>query len=226
MANELGTSRREFVAAMSASVAAVGSLATSTESAAQSPSPLKIVDFHNHYMGPSWSLTNLASLPPAARPAWERINGNLQSQTSLLASIESAGIAARVINTPTAFIEDADGNIPAGAEQRINDQMAELVSKFPGKLYGLATVDAFSGDAAAREVTRAVRELGLRGVFLESAKRDLILGAKETRPTLAPLRSAYRCSCTRKLIPNCTSDSLEPGASACGLRGARSTARH
>ena len=174
---------------MGASVAAAGSLATSTESAAQSTTPLKIVDFHNHYMGPSWTLTNLASVPPAARPTWERINGNLQSQNSLLASIETAGIAARVINTPSAFIEDADGNIPPDAVQRINDQMAELVVKFPGKLYGLATVDAFSGDAAARELTRAVRELGLRGVFLESARRDLILGAKETRPTLAAAAS-------------------------------------
>ena len=82
MANELGTSRRDFVAAVGASVAAAGSVATSTESVAQSTTPLKIVDFHNHYMGPSWSLTNLASVPPAARPTWERINGNLQSQNS------------------------------------------------------------------------------------------------------------------------------------------------
>ena len=64
-----------------------------------------------------------------------------------------------------------------------------LSSNFPASCYGLATVDAFSGDAAARELTRAVRELGLRGVFLESARRDLILGAKETRPTLAAAAS-------------------------------------
>jgi aminocarboxymuconate-semialdehyde decarboxylase len=146
---------------------------------------LKIVDFHNHYMGPSWTLTNLANVPPAARPAVEALNRNLQSQDALLSSVESAGIAARVINTPTAFIEDADGKIPPGAIERINDQMAELAGKHPGKLYGLATVDAFSGDTGARELTRAVKELKLRGVFVESAKRDLVLGAKESRPTLA-----------------------------------------
>src|SRR4029077_13787126 len=85
----------------------------------------------------------------------------------------------------TAFIEDADGKAPPDAIARINDQMAELVDKNAGKLYGLATVDAFAGDAGAAELTRAVRELRLRGVFLESAKRDLVLGDKETRPTLA-----------------------------------------
>jgi aminocarboxymuconate-semialdehyde decarboxylase len=183
------TSRREFLGALSAGVAGAGTLAASSESLAQGAAPLKIVDFHNHYMGPSWTLTNLANVPPQARPAWEAINHNLQSQDTLLASVEAAGISARVINTPTAFIEDADGNIPAGADKRINELMAEFVAKHPGKLYGLATVDAFSGDAAARELTRAVKELGLRGVFLESARRDLLLGAKETRPTLAAAAS-------------------------------------
>ena len=179
------TSRREFIGALGAGVAAAGSLAAATEAAAQGAAPLKIVDFHNHYMGPSWTLTNLANVPPAARPAVEAMNEISKVQDALLSSVESAGIAARVINTPTAFIEDADGKIPPGAIERINDQMAELAGKHPGKLYGLATVDAFSGDSAARELTRAVKELKLRGVFVESAKRDLMLGDKETRPTLA-----------------------------------------
>ena len=185
MAHETASSRREFLGTLGAGVAAAGSLAAPTASVAQSATPLKIVDFHNHYMGPSWTLTNLASMPPAARAAWEKINGNLQSQGALLGSVETASIAARVINTPTAFIQDADGKVPAGTHQRINDQMAEVVGKHAGKLYGLATVDAFAGDEGARELTRAVRELGLRGVFVESAKGDLLLGANETRPTLA-----------------------------------------
>src|SRR5262245_54485476 len=185
MAYETQSSRREFLGALGVGVAATGALTAVGETAAQVATPLKIVDFHNHYVGPSWTLTNLARLPPAARPAWEKINSNLQSQSALLGSVETANIAARVINTPTALIEDADGTVPAGAIERINDQVAELVGKHPDKLYGLATVNAFAGDDGARELMRAVRELGLRGAFLESAKGDLLLGAKETRPTLA-----------------------------------------
>src|SRR5256885_16188953 len=48
-----------------------------------------------------------------------------------------------------------------------------------------ATVDAYAGDVAARELTRAVKELGLRGVFVESAKGDLLPNAPEARPTFA-----------------------------------------
>ncbi len=114
MASDNESSRREFLGALSAGVAAAGTLAATSEATAQGAAPLKIVDFHNHYMGPSWTLTNLANVPPAARPAWEKINGNLQSESALLASLEAAGVAARVINTPTAFIEDADGNAAVG----------------------------------------------------------------------------------------------------------------
>src|SRR5690606_31522415 len=66
-----------------------------------------------------------------------------------------------------------------------NDQIADLVAKNPDRLHGLATVDAYAGDAAARELTRAVRELGLRGVFAQSARGNLLLDAPEARPTLA-----------------------------------------
>jgi predicted TIM-barrel fold metal-dependent hydrolase len=186
MASDNESSRREFLGTLSAGVAAAGTLTATSEATAQGAAPLKIVDFHNHYMGPGWTLTNLANVPPAAQPAWQKINGNLQSESALLGSLEAASVAARVINTPTAFIEDADGKPPSDSHQRINDQMAALCSRHSGKLYGLATVDAFSGDAAARELTRAVKELRLRGVFVESAspKNDLLLGDKETRPML------------------------------------------
>src|SRR5262249_24108040 len=146
---------------------------------------LKIIDFHNHYVGPDFPLTTAAGAPPALKSYWEGVNRSLADPRSLLSSIDEAGIAARVINTPTAFLEDADGNIPAGMIPPIHAAVAELVAKNPGRLYGLATVDAYAGEAAARELTRAVKELGLRGVFVESAKRDLLPDAPQARPTFA-----------------------------------------
>jgi aminocarboxymuconate-semialdehyde decarboxylase len=52
-------------------------------------------------------------------------------------------------------------------------------------VYGLATVDAYAGEAGAAELERAVRELGLRGVFMESAKGELLPDAPQARPMLA-----------------------------------------
>jgi predicted TIM-barrel fold metal-dependent hydrolase len=189
MADEKSTflGRRELLGALTA--AATGGLSVAAEAmgdkTTESTAALNIIDFHNHYVGPSFPLTTLAKAPPALQSQWERINRNLADPRSLLSSIEEAGIAARVINTPTAFLEDAAGNVPADMIPRINDAVAELASKSPGRLYGLATVDAYAGDAAARELTRAVKELGLRGVFVESAKRDLLPDAREARPAFA-----------------------------------------
>jgi predicted TIM-barrel fold metal-dependent hydrolase len=164
--------RREFLGAVGAGVASAAALAQTGEAQAQEKStpPLKVIDFHNHYVGPSFALTTLPAASPALRETWTRINAQLVDPGALLGSLEVAGIAGRVINTPTAFLQDADGEVPKGTIPRINDEIATLVSKNPGKLYGLATVDVFSGEEGARELTRAVRELGLRGVFIESAK--------------------------------------------------------
>jgi aminocarboxymuconate-semialdehyde decarboxylase len=68
MAQEAQSSRRTFVGALGVGVAA-GAFGGPNEVAGQPALPLKIVDFHNHYMGPSWTLTNLAGLPGAARAA-------------------------------------------------------------------------------------------------------------------------------------------------------------
>jgi predicted TIM-barrel fold metal-dependent hydrolase len=179
--------RRELLAAFAAGAGAAmgaGSAAGQT-SAPHAAAALRVVDFHNHYVGPSFAVTAGAGAPAAQRAYWQEVNRNLADPSALLASIEAAGITARVINTPTAFIQDADGEVTSGTVERINDQLAALVARHPGRLFGLATVDAYSGEAGARELIRAVRELGLRGVFVESAKKDMLLDAPAARPTLA-----------------------------------------
>jgi aminocarboxymuconate-semialdehyde decarboxylase len=150
------------------------------------PSPsLGIVDFHSHFVGPAFTLTTLAGIPPAQRGFWEGVNRMLVEPKALLSSIAEDGVGARVISTPLEFLQDAEGNVPAAMIARVNDAVANLVSQYPGQLHGLATVNAYAGEAGARELTRAVAELGLRGVFIESAKGDLLPDAPEARPTFA-----------------------------------------
>jgi len=177
--------RRRFLGALGAGVASAAALTQASEAQERSAPPPKVVDFHNHFVGPSFTLTNMTNTPPAQREAQAKVNAQLADPRALIDSLEITGTTARVINTPTAFLQDADGEVPKGTIPRINDQVANLVAKNPGRLYGLATVDAYSGDDGARELNRAVRELGLRGVFIESAKKDLLPNARQARPTLA-----------------------------------------
>jgi predicted TIM-barrel fold metal-dependent hydrolase len=66
----------------------------------------------------------------------------------------------------------------------MNDDLAGLVARHPGRIHGLASVDAYDGDKSAREAERAIGELGLRGLFVECARGDLLIDAPQARPTL------------------------------------------
>lgn len=173
-----GVGRREALATGAGLVAAIGVLPSLNAQAQTAP---RIVDFHNHFVGQKFAMTGQGN---ASGPAAELLRRNMTDAGALLGSIDEARIAARVINTPTAFIEDKDGNVPAGTHEKINDGLAELVAKHKGRIYAMATVDAYAGDAAAKELQRAVKDLKLTGVFIESGKRGLLPDAPEARATL------------------------------------------
>ena len=184
--------RRRFLTGAGAAILATGldnELMGAQASDVAATSPLKVIDFHNHYVGPAFTSIAGAGAPPPQKAYWEQVNRNLSQAGALLSSIAAAGVAGRVISTPLEFLQSADSDVPPDTPKRINDQLAELVSLNSGRLHGLATVDAYSGDDGARELTRAVRELGLRGVFVASAKGELLLDAPQARPTLAAAAS-------------------------------------
>jgi aminocarboxymuconate-semialdehyde decarboxylase len=182
-----GKGRREVLRGMGAVMLGL----TARPARAQSGEPpLKVIDFHNHYLGPGFTgIAGGGSPNPAARAYFEAVNRNLTSPNALLDSIDTAGVAARVVTTPIEFIQDPEGDVAPDMIARINDQLAEFVVRNPGRVHGLATVDPFSGDAGAREAVRAVRELGLRGLFVQAARKDLLLDSPRARPTLAAAAS-------------------------------------
>ena len=126
-----------------------------------------LVDFHNHFIG---------ALPSEAPAKWPL----LADEEALERSFE--GVCARVVSTPLEFVP----GVPA---PRINDSIAGLVSRHGDCLAGLASVDAYSGAAAAEELTRAVKALGLRGVFIESAKGELLPDCEQAQPVFAAAAS-------------------------------------
>lgn len=145
---------------------------------------LAVIDFHTHHLGFGLTPAPTDKLPAALRAHWNAINAKLVDESALLADIHDGDLVARVVNVPTALLADPDGAASPSSIARINDALAGLAQRHPERVYGLATIDAFSGDTGARELIRAVKDLGLRGAFVESAKRDLLLDAPQARPTL------------------------------------------
>jgi aminocarboxymuconate-semialdehyde decarboxylase len=145
----------------------------------------EIIDFHCHHVPAGFELTTMVGRSGAQWTQWERINARLADPAALLEAIESGDIAARVLNLPAALIALPDGSVPGATIAAMNDRLAAMVHGSAGRLYGLASVDVFGGEAGAREAVRAIRELSLHGLFVDCAKGDLFLDCLQARPTLA-----------------------------------------
>lgn len=144
-----------------------------------------VVDFHCHHVPTRFEVTAGHHAPASQRARWDAISKKLADETLLLKDVHDGRLAARVINIPVGLIADADGRVPHDTIVAINDHVADLVARHPGRLYGLASVDPYDGERAAREAERAIRDLGLLGLFVDCARGDVLLDAPQARPTLA-----------------------------------------
>ena len=147
-------------------------------------SKAKIIDFHNHHVPARFELTAARTQPAAQRARWEMLAHKLPDEDLLLKDIREGNLGARVVNIPGNLIADADGHVPHETIMAVNDDLAGLVARHPGRIHGLASVDAYDGDRSAREAERAIRDLGLRGLFVDCARGDLFVDAPQARPTL------------------------------------------
>jgi aminocarboxymuconate-semialdehyde decarboxylase len=144
-----------------------------------------VVDFHCHHVPARFEVTAGRYAPASQRARWDAITKKLADESLLLKDVHDGHLAARVINIPAGLIADADGRVPHDTIVAINDHVAGLAARNPERLYGLASVDAFDGERAAREAERAICELGLLGLFVDCARGDMLLDAPQARPTLA-----------------------------------------
>src|SRR5579859_1041093 len=145
-----------------------------------SPAPHRLIDFHSHYYSADWYPAPPPKKPGTLAQAWPLLT-NIHAQ---LAAMDRAGIDAKVLSAPPALIATAGKSLPISMMQRINDHFASLVAANPKHLLALATIDAFHGDTAAREVERAMHIPGMGGICVDCAMADRFLDAPEARPTL------------------------------------------
>lgn len=143
-----------------------------------------VVDFHCHHVPARFAVTAGQFAPASQRARWEAITAKLADESLLLKDVDEGHLAARVINIPAGLIADADGCVPHDTIMATNDYVAALVARHPGRLYGLASVDPYDGERAAREAERAIHDLGLLGLFVDCARGDMLLDAAQARPTL------------------------------------------
>ena len=186
--------RRKFIQAvgiLAGTAAATGlssplAFAQNIQPASRKPmaNQTKIIDFHCHHIPARFELTAARYAPAWQRARWESLARALSDEDLLLKDVRDGELDARVVSILIQLIADAEGRVPRDTVMAMNDALAGLVARHPGRIHGLASVDAYDGDSSAREAERAIGELGLRGLLLECARGDLLLDAPQARPTL------------------------------------------
>ncbi len=147
-------------------------------------SQLEIIDFHNHHIPARFEDAVVEASPADQRARWKVLARRLSDEDLLVGRVREGELSARIVNMSPALIADADGCVPHKTITALNDDLADLVARHPGRIHGLASVDAYDGDRSAREAERAIRELGLRGLFVDCARGGLMIDAPQARATL------------------------------------------
>jgi aminocarboxymuconate-semialdehyde decarboxylase len=94
--------------------------------------------------------------------------------------------AAAIGPPPEMFLYWADAATGERIARTMNDGMAALARAHPGRFFGLATLPLQDGGRAARELERAVGELGLRGAEICTH----VSGGDLDHPSLEPVWAA------------------------------------
>ena len=104
------------------------------------------------------------------------IRDALRDPQKKIRDMEEKGLAFNVLSsTPLAFLYEVEDDLAVELARFHNDQLSELVKKYPDRFAAMATLPLQVPDEALKELTRATKTLGLRGVEIGShvGKREL-----------------------------------------------------
>lgn len=83
-----------------------------------------------------------------------------------LADMDAAGVDVQAVSLNPPMVTWAPPEVGIALARLVNDEMAKGVGASRGRLQGLATLPMQDVPAAGAETERAVRELGLKGVYI------------------------------------------------------------
>ncbi|HYU17718.1 MAG TPA: amidohydrolase family protein [Chloroflexota bacterium] len=128
----------------------------------------RVIDCHSHLAPPGWRV-------PSAPASLHDVEGVLDEQ-------DRAGVDTAVFGNN--WIRVPEGRPALDLIRTYNDFAAELTARHQGRLRGLASAVPFGQDEHLRELERAVRELGLAGVMINSSVEGEYLDSPRAIPFL------------------------------------------
>ena len=140
-----------------------------------------IIDWHSHIYTPEEAADDLGTLDGKHGPKWGERGCPMVLENFLEAHYEN-GIDISVVTNAAHYLRGKADHEELPAVQKWTDYAAELQQKYRGTLYSFATILPCGGPAFIKEAERAVRELGLKGIFIHSSHKGHYPDDDEARP--------------------------------------------
>lgn len=140
-----------------------------------------IVDWHAHIYTPEEAADDLRTFDGKSGPSWGE-RGCPMVLENFLAAHHAANIDVSVVTNAAHYLRGKAANEELGAVQRWSDYAAKVQQEHAGVLYCFATILPCGGPAFIKETERAVRQLGLKGIFIHSSHKGHYPDDDEARP--------------------------------------------
>ena len=92
-----------------------------------------------------------------------------------IADMDASGIDVQILSLTSPGVQVFDAPTATSLAGETNDQLAEAIRRYPTRLAGLAAVAPQDPASAVKEIDRAVRTMGLKGVIINSHTRGELL---------------------------------------------------
>jgi aminocarboxymuconate-semialdehyde decarboxylase len=140
-----------------------------------------IIDWHAHIYTPEEAANDKGSWDGRGGPNWGE-RGCPMVLDNFLDAHHKAGVDVSVVTNAAHYLHGkrADEELPA--VQTWNDYAAKLQQDHKGVLYAFATILPCGGAAFIKETERAIRELGLKGIFIHSSHKHSYPDDDEAQP--------------------------------------------
>lgn len=142
---------------------------------------LDIVDIHTHLWPPAWAPGGAYARPNQALPP--AIIARITSPEALATEFSNAGVSLAVVTATIESLFGLDDPIDLTALRAANDWLGQLARNH-SSVAAFGLTDAFAGEEGAREAERAIVELGLPGLVIDSSRSGKFIGDRFVRPTL------------------------------------------
>ena len=102
-----------------------------------------------------------------------------------IAAMDRSGIDMQLLSVASPGVQVYDAKQGGALAQSINERLYSAVQKNPDRFAGLATIAPQDPNAAARELDRAVNQLGMKGALVNSHTKGEYLDEEKFWPILA-----------------------------------------